>query len=97
MTNKQLLRILRRYPRSALVLSNHAAPTIKLSQDQSGNWTVHIDPIDLELKRMVASIDPEVGWKSIAAIIESKSNLSTDDDMQEINNDAVNGKSNLEN
>lgn len=97
MTNRQLLRILRRYPRSAVVLSNQAAPTIKLSQDQLGNWTIHIDPIDLVLKRMVISLDPEVGGKSMAVTPKTILEPNINNGVQEINDDNIYNKSNLEN
>lgn len=46
MTVRQLIHILRRFSRRATVLINNCAPTITASQNERGNWTVHINAIN---------------------------------------------------
>lgn len=47
MTRKELVKILKRFPKMAkVVMLNHGEPTIRAQVDDGGNWTIIIETIE---------------------------------------------------
>lgn len=55
MTRKELIKILKRFPKTAkVVMLNHDEPTIRAQVDDGGNWTIIIEMIkNIEDKKVI--------------------------------------------